>query len=119
MNLNYNEIVDLLNGSDDNWLFEEANKYRKHVYGNKVFLGGIIETSNICKNSCSYCGLNAGIKRERSTLNSNKIVETVKKAIELEDIKTFTFQGGENNSPSNIKLIESIVFIAILINLNI
>ena len=43
------EVVDILN--------KEAVKLRQEVYGNDVFIRGLIEISNICKNDCYYCGI--------------------------------------------------------------
>ena len=34
-----------------------AVKVRKKIYGNKVYVRGLIEISNICKNDCYYCGI--------------------------------------------------------------
>ncbi|MBR5441984.1 MAG: [Clostridia bacterium] len=32
----------------------EADKIRKELYGNKVYIRGLIEVSNVCKNNCYY-----------------------------------------------------------------
>ena len=48
------EIVKLLD-SDDNLLFEYADECRKKYVGDEVHLRGLIEFSNICKNTCKYC----------------------------------------------------------------
>ena len=37
-----------------------AAEHRHRVYGRKVFIRGLIEVSNICKNNCLYCGIRAG-----------------------------------------------------------
>ena len=34
----------------------EAVKVRQNIYGNKLYIRGLIEISNICKNDCYYCG---------------------------------------------------------------
>ena len=41
-------------------LAEHAVKLRKEVYGNTVYIRGLIEISNICKNDCHYCGIRRG-----------------------------------------------------------
>ena len=38
-------------------LAEAAVKVRKEIYGNEVYIRGLIEISNICKNDCYYCGI--------------------------------------------------------------
>lgn len=50
-NLDKNEIIELLQlrGSDELNLFKKANKIRLRYRGDRVYLRGIIEYSNICK----------------------------------------------------------------------
>ena len=50
------EIITLLK-SNDNLLYEIANKIRAENLGDDVHLRGLIEFSNICKQHCKYCGL--------------------------------------------------------------
>ena len=38
-------------------LAEKAVAVRRQVYGNTVYIRGLIEISNICKNDCIYCGI--------------------------------------------------------------
>ena len=44
-------------GSCDEYLFEKAEAQRKEIYGNDVYIRGLIEISNYCKNNCYYCGI--------------------------------------------------------------
>jgi biotin synthase len=46
-------------------LYAEANAVKTSVIGNKVFLRGLIEFSNICSKNCYYCG----IRRESKAVN--------------------------------------------------
>lgn len=58
---NKNEITEILkNDSKNDWLFDYADKVRKDNVGDEVHLRGLVEFSNICKNSCKYCGLRQG-----------------------------------------------------------
>ena len=41
-------------------LKNEAIKLREKIYGNKIFIRGLIEISNYCKNDCFYCGIRKG-----------------------------------------------------------
>ena len=58
--LSLSEYEELLKGQTPE-LFEYASKkaveLRKKIYGNDVYIRGLIEVSNICKNDCLYCGL--------------------------------------------------------------
>ncbi|MFC1659548.1 radical SAM protein [Pseudomonadota bacterium] len=109
MTFTFNEIVDLLNGKDDEWLYSEANKVKEEVYGNEIYLRGIIETGNYCNNNCYYCGIrkdNSSCKRYR--LTAEKITETAKKIADL-NIYSVVLQGGEDNSPDNMKCLKQLL----------
>ena len=38
---------------------QDEDAAREPYYGTEVFVRGLIEFSNICKNDCLYCGLRA------------------------------------------------------------
>ena len=46
--------------NDDPWLLNEAQKLRRQWYGDQVYVRGLIEFSNYCKNDCYYCGIRCG-----------------------------------------------------------
>lgn len=77
-------------------LREEAAQTRRTIYGNQVFIRGLIEISNICKNNCLYCGIrkgNGNVVRYR--LTEEEILECCKEGYEL-GFRTFVLQGGED-----------------------
>lgn len=69
--LSLNEYTALIKGYNDEasgLLRELAVKERKAYYGNKIFIRGLIEISNVCKNDCYYCGIrrsNNNVERYR------------------------------------------------------
>jgi biotin synthase len=80
----------------DFWLFRAADEVRRKVYGTDVYIRGIIEFTNYCKNNCYYCGIrqsNTNIVRYR--LNSADILSCCKMGYEL-GFRTFVLQGGED-----------------------
>ena len=81
----------------DEELFKLADLKRKEIYGTDVFLRGLIEITNFCKNNCFYCGIrqqNDKIKRYR--LTEKEILDCCLRAAKL-GIKTFVLQGGEDD----------------------
>jgi len=77
-------------------LAEAAVKVRKEIYGSEVYIRGLIEISNICKNDCYYCGIrksNSNCLRYRLTVE--EILECCKEGYEL-GFRTFVLQGGED-----------------------
>lgn len=77
-------------------LAEEAVKIKTSIYGNSVYIRGLIEISNICKNDCYYCGIRRSNKNcERYRLSKEEILECVDEGYEL-GFRTFVMQGGED-----------------------
>lgn len=78
-------------------LAEKAVKKRKKVYGNDVYIRGLIEISNICKNDCLYCGIRKGNKNcERYRLTKEQILSCCDEGYPL-GFRTFVMQGGEDS----------------------
>jgi biotin synthase len=77
-------------------LFSKARKTREDVFGKSVFIRGLIEITNYCKNDCYYCGIRCSNKKlERYRLSADDILNCCRTADEL-GIKTFVLQGGED-----------------------
>ena len=75
---------------------EEAVRLRKLHYGNKVFIRGLIEFTNYCKNNCYYCGIRRGNGNvDRYRLTEEEILACCKNGHEL-GYRTFVLQGGED-----------------------
>jgi len=86
-----------LNGDDDiAYLFYLARQNKEKYYGDSVFLRGLIEFTNYCKNDCFYCGIRAGnSKCQRYRLSENEILACADRGYEL-GFRTFVLQGGED-----------------------
>ena len=41
----------------DEELFHHADEVRREYYGTDVYIRGLIELTNYCKNDCYYCGI--------------------------------------------------------------
>ncbi|MBQ3068622.1 MAG: [Clostridia bacterium] len=75
---------------------EKAVAVRQRVYGNTVFVRGLIEVSNICKNDCLYCGIRkSNTACERYRLEKDDILVCCEEGYAL-GFRTFVMQGGED-----------------------
>lgn len=78
------------------YLYKTADKIRQNHYGKKVFLRGLIEISNYCKNDCFYCGIRCSNKTvERYRLDKDDIMLCCKAGYDI-GFRTFVMQGGED-----------------------
>ena len=69
---------------------------RKAVYGNSVFIRGLIEVSSFCRNDCYYCGLRRSNEAcERYRLSDDEIFDRVGAGYAI-GFRTFVLQGGED-----------------------
>lgn len=77
-------------------LAQEADKFRRQYYGDKVYVRGLIEFTNYCKNNCYYCGIRAGNScAERYRLTQEEILSCCAEGYKL-GFRTFVLQGGED-----------------------
>jgi len=73
-----------------------ADAVRKEHYGNAVYIRGLIEFTNYCKNNCLYCGIRSGNKNvDRYRLSEDEILSCCDIGYEL-GFRTFVMQGGED-----------------------
>lgn len=73
-----------------------AVENRKRVYGTDIYIRGLIEVSNVCKNDCYYCGIRCSNKNcDRYRLTKEDILLSAKEGYEL-GFRTFVMQGGED-----------------------
>ncbi|MBR3818701.1 MAG: [Clostridia bacterium] len=92
----YKYLIDNRNEEYASMLSEKAVDIRKKIYGNAVFIRGLIEISNICKNDCLYCGIRGGNKNcDRFRLTKEQILSCCENGYSL-GFRTFVMQGGED-----------------------
>lgn len=98
MNLSSNNIRHLLTTSDPvaiDDLMAEASRVRDEVYGRNVFMRGLIEISNHCRNNCHYCGIRRSATVQRYRLTPEQILQCCDVGRHL-GFRTFVLQGGED-----------------------
>lgn len=73
-----------------------ADKARRAVYGDEVYIRGLIEFTNFCKNDCYYCGIRrSNSLAVRYRLDREKILSCCREGYGL-GFRTFVLQGGED-----------------------
>lgn len=89
-------IIEQNNKKPSEELLSEARVIRDKYYGNKIFVRGLIEFTNYCKNNCYYCGIRAGNKNaHRYRLSETEILACCDEGYRL-GFRTYVLQGGED-----------------------
>ncbi len=102
----YQYLIDNRDEEASRLLAEYAVATRKEIYSDKVFIRGLIEISNYCKNDCLYCGIRKSNKKcERYRLKRQEILECANEGYSL-GFRTFVLQGGEDEYYSDDVLSE-------------
>lgn len=89
-------------------LRQRAAQIRDQAYGRKVFIRGLIEFTNYCRNNCYYCGIrrdNGQVPRYR--LTRDEILECCSHGYEL-GFRTFVLQGGEDGYFTDQRMVQLI-----------
>ena len=87
------ELIDL---QDPAPLREAADARRKEWYGTDVFVRGLIEFSNHCRNNCFYCGIRSGNRPlQRYRLTEDDILSCAEGGYRI-GMRTFVLQSGED-----------------------
>lgn len=78
------------------YLFGRACAVRHKIYGHDVYMRGLIEFTNYCKNDCYYCGIRrSNHDADRYRLTQEQVLECCATGYEL-GFRTFVLQGGED-----------------------
>ncbi|MBN2040844.1 MAG: [FeFe] hydrogenase H-cluster radical SAM maturase HydE [Spirochaetes bacterium] len=98
-----------LEGRDKEKLFRKAVKLRNKAVSDCVYLRGLIEFSNICRNDCLYCG----IRKSNRSINryeylSDDIITCVDEIV-ANGINSIVLQSGERSDASFIRNLAEIL----------
>lgn len=96
--LGKNEYIYLIENRNEcsEYLFKNAAEVRESIYGNNIYIRGLVEFTNYCKNNCYYCGIRCGnVNAERYRLTPEQILECCDNGYTL-GFRTFVLQGGED-----------------------
>ena len=93
------EFAALIRGRDEalaRELFRRADVRRREYYGADVYIRGLIEFTNYCKNDCLYCGIRRSNRNARRyRLSREEILACCREGYAL-GYRTFVLQGGED-----------------------
>lgn len=92
----YQALIEAHDSETAQFAAQLARQAANQAYGKTVFIRGLIEISNICKNDCLYCGIRRGNGAcSRYRLTPEEILDCTKEGYAL-GFRTFVMQGGED-----------------------
>ncbi|MEG0314361.1 MAG: [FeFe] hydrogenase H-cluster radical SAM maturase HydE [Erysipelotrichaceae bacterium] len=101
-NDNLKKLLLMKDVDDINYLYYKARELTNIIFSNKIYIRGLIEISNYCKNDCYYCGIRcSNDKIKRYKLTNEEILECCKYGYNL-GFRTFVLQSGETNNINDI-----------------
>ena len=104
----YKALIDNRNEELCGYLSEKAREVRIRHYGHDVYIRGLIEFTNYCRNDCYYCGIRKSNKSlERYRLTEEQILECCRTGYGL-GFRTFVLQGGEDGYYTDEKMVSII-----------
>lgn len=90
------QLLDNRTAEAADYLFEKARMVRHAVYGHDVYMRGLIEFTNYCKNDCYYCGIRrSNGEADRYRMTPEQILDCCHTGYQL-GFRTFVLQGGED-----------------------
>lgn len=89
-------LLDTFTKEDLSYAMNRARKVREKVFGNEVYIRGLIELTSYCVCDCLYCGIRRENKNaERYRLSKEEVLSCCRTGYEL-GFRTFVIQGGED-----------------------
>lgn len=88
------------------YLRGQARETATGIYGTRIFIRGLIEFTNYCKNDCFYCGIRRSNRHaQRYRLREEEILSCCDTGYGL-GFRTFVLQGGEDPYYTDEKICE-------------
>ena len=92
----FGALIDSRDEETAEYLFSKARIRQSENFGKNVYLRGLIEFTNYCRNDCLYCGLRrSNLQCERYRLTKEQILDCCEQGYGL-GFRTFVLQGGED-----------------------
>jgi biotin synthase len=109
--LDKEELLFLLSceGEEQKALFRKSAEVKKETIGNKVYLRGLVEFSNICSKDCLYCGIRKSNKNVvRYEASDQEIIDACRFAWENR-YGSVVLQSGEISSPAFVQRVNQLL----------
>lgn len=104
----YEVLLRNLTKEDRLYLAKKARAARAPYYQNRIFVRGLIEFTNYCKNDCYYCGIrHSNHNACRYRLSKEEILDCCKSGYSL-GFRTFVLQGGEDPYYTDDRMVDII-----------
>lgn len=112
MNLDRKTLISWLEETDQDrlqTLYDEAYRVKLSTVGDKVYLRGLVEISNICRKNCLYCGIRRDNRAAgRYMISSEDVLQAADFAFR-EGYASMVIQGGERQDRAFIDMITSLL----------
>lgn len=93
------------------YLQRQAQEETLARFGNKIFIRGLIEISNRCRNNCYYCGIRKENRNiARYELTQDEILACCREGYQI-GFHTFVLQGGEAPEAKDDRIAETVAAI--------
>lgn len=92
----WTKLIDHFTKEDAAYAANKARIIADEIYGKEIYIRGLIEFTNYCKNDCYYCGIRrSNEKADRYRLTKEQILACCHTGWTL-GYRTFVLQGGED-----------------------
>ena len=90
------EVIGKRDRETEQYARDLACRVREKIYGNNIYIRGLIEFTSYCRNDCYYCGIRrSNHAAERYRLTEEDILNCCAQGYDL-GFRTFVLQGGED-----------------------
>lgn len=102
------ELIKNRTPEDEEYAAKKARMIADKIYGKEIYIRGLIEFTNYCKNDCYYCGIRrSNVQADRYRLSMEDILECCAQGYAL-GFRTFVLQGGEDPFYTDEKIEEMV-----------
>ncbi|MDZ7741693.1 MAG: [FeFe] hydrogenase H-cluster radical SAM maturase HydE [Bacteroidota bacterium] len=103
------ELLSLQGFKEIDALCRKAFEVKKQNTGNKVYLRGLLELSNICRKNCYYCGIcRKNTHLNRYTLKESEVLDAVQFAYE-NNFGSLVMQSGERSDKEFVGFVDNLL----------